>query len=361
MGGVFAQTVLGYKALFWLSFGLAIIFFILAILTIPPSPPMKTDVFKKLDIYGTLFVVIGALLIVFAFTSAPGNWSTAKVIAPMIIGVLLLCGFLIWEEYFSFRFNLESLIPREVWTYPNFLPVFIIAPLTFPGFFIIILNGSLLLTQSQGVSSLCYFSWSVLTLQHSFIIAAVYFLPICICCGIFATVGGALYGKFPPKYALIGGPVSMIVGYILFSRNGLDTIFWKFTFTGELFIGTGIAFVFANLINVAVSSAPGHMQGVIAGIIQTSGQIGTAIGFGIATSMVSGSTPESKLVGYQNSFYLAIAFNAVAALVALVFVRVNPKAVEAQPAEKLVSAENPTEPTPSAVDTPQENTSATVA
>lgn len=65
------------------------------------------------------------------------------------------------------------------------------------------------------------------------------------------------------------------------------------------------------------------MQGLIAGILQTVGQLGTALAFAIGSSLIHGETPEELLSGYRNSFYTAVAFAAVAFILTVLFVRTS--------------------------------------
>lgn len=63
---------------------------------------------------------------------------------------------------------------------------------------------------------------------------------------------GLLYGKVPPKWVIAGGEVLVIVGEILFSRNGIHTIFWRYTFTGQIVMALGLSGFFVNYLNIAV-------------------------------------------------------------------------------------------------------------
>lgn len=152
VGGAFASTSIGYRGLFWLSFGLAMTFAILSFILVPPAHT-NTASLKKLDYPGAFFITAGALLLVFGFTEAVQGWSQPRVIAPIVLGVVTIAFFIFWEEFILEKYiGLEPLIPRKVWSFPNFSPIVPITGLTYATFFVILLNGSQFLIRVQGVS-----------------------------------------------------------------------------------------------------------------------------------------------------------------------------------------------------------------
>lgn len=278
----------------------------LAFVLVPPTPTDFSRA-KKLDYPGAIFITVGALLLVFGFTEAPTDWNQAKVIAPVVLGGAIIIFFIIWEEFIVEKyFSLEPLIPRKVWSYHNFAPIVSITGFTYATFFIILLNGSQFLIRVQGKSQ---------------ITAALEFLPVSIVALIAMFALGAVYGRVPPKWVIAVGEILGIVGILLFSRNEVNTNFWRYTFTGEFVMVLGMAGYFVNYLNVAMSSAPNDMQGLIAGILQTVAQLGTALGFAIASSLIHGETKEELKEAYRNSFYTAMAFGAASFILAVVFIK----------------------------------------
>jgi hypothetical protein len=136
----------------------------------------------------------------------------------------------------------------------------------------------------------------------------------------------------PPKWLLVIAPIILASGVILFSRNDEHTGYWKYTFSGSIVMSLGTAIFFINYLNVAYAATPAEDQGLVSGIIQTSAQIATALGLAIASSFLSGTTPETLLPQYRNSFWTAVAFGGAGSLVALFFV----KSISPRPSSKLV-------------------------
>lgn len=152
VGGAFAETSLGYRGLLWLSFGLGVIFSIMAVILLPPSPS-QPHAARSLDYVGAFFSTAAALLIVFGFTEASSSWNQAKVIAPIVIGVLLIGVFILWEEVVLSKVfkSVPPLIPRRVWGYKNLSAIFVLTGLSFGGFFLIVLHAAQFLVRVQGV------------------------------------------------------------------------------------------------------------------------------------------------------------------------------------------------------------------
>lgn len=87
-------------------------------------------------------------------------------------------------------------------------------------------------------------------------------------------------------------------------------------------MAVGLSGYFVNYLNVAISSAPAEMQGLIAGILQTVAQLGTAMGFAIASSQISTTgTPQELLSDYRNSFYTAMTFGGLAFILAILLIK----------------------------------------
>jgi MFS family permease len=139
----------------------------------------------------------------------------------------------------------------------------------------------------------------------------------------------------PPKWLLVIAPIILASGVILFSRNDIHTGYWQYTFSGSIVMSLGTAIFFINYLNVAYAATPAEDQGLVSGIVQTSAQIATALGLAIASSFLSGNTPETLLPQYRNSFWTAVAFGGSGSLVALFFV----KSIPPRPSSKVVADE----------------------
>ncbi|PVH83946.1 MFS general substrate transporter [Cadophora sp. DSE1049] len=313
VGGAFASTGLGYRGPMWLSFGISSVLCALAFLLLKPTPRDPSIEKKPLDIIGAFLVTAGCAIVVYGFTEAPTGWSHAKVIAPIVIGVSLLVSFFVYEQFIVWRFlpRVDPLIPTRVWAYSNLVPLTIQTGFLFGCFFLSVLNGSTFLLRVQ---------------ERKPLISAVMWSPLIIGTLIFCVLMGPFYNHryLPPKWLLVIGPLILAAGVTLISRNDTETGYWQYTFSGAVVMSLGTAIFFIHYLNVAYAATPPEDQGLVSGIIQTSAQVATALGLAIGSSFLSSESPEGLLPEYRNSFYVAIAFGGVGAIVGLIWLKPIP-------------------------------------
>ncbi|KAH8820201.1 major facilitator superfamily domain-containing protein [Xylogone sp. PMI_703] len=275
-----------------------------------PHSIIKRDLslVRKLDYEDAFFITRSLLLIVLGFTEAPDQWSAGVTLGPLISGIGLLGFFIVWDEFILPKYfpDKEALIPKRLWSFRNFSAILPITGFSYGTCYLMLLNGSQFLVRIQGKSAL---------------ISAVEFLPFTIAPLIVMPIFGILYSKIDPKWVIAAGEAIVIVGDVLFSRNGIDTMYWRFTFPAVILISVGTAAFFVNNVNIAVASAPIADQGIVAGVVQSVAQASIAVAFSISGSFLTGQTRQSLLKGYQNSFYCACGFSGAALLITLLFLR----------------------------------------
>ena len=62
---------------------------------------------------------------------------------------------------------------------------------------------------------------------------------------------GLLHSKINPKWVIATGEAIVIVATVLFSRNGVETTYWRFTFPAVILISVGTTAFFVNNVNIA--------------------------------------------------------------------------------------------------------------
>jgi MFS family permease len=109
-------------------------------------------------------------------------------------------------------------------------------------------------------------------------------------------------------------------------------------------IGVGLGFSFVPVSIAALAGATGREAGLASGLINTSQQIGGAIGIAIATTIFRtkakdlGFTPAGFVSGYQDAFWALIALALIGAVAAFILLRGvrREDVVEQEPAEVAV-------------------------
>lgn len=74
------------------------------------------ETLARIDYGGVILCVAGVVLFLFGLTSGiSSSWTSARVIAPMIVGVFVFAGFIFWEA----KFAKEPSLPMHLFKLPN--------------------------------------------------------------------------------------------------------------------------------------------------------------------------------------------------------------------------------------------------
>ena len=106
-----------------------------------------------------------------------------------------------------------------------------------------------------------------------------------------------------------------MAGYALFLRFDGSPSFVALMLPTMLLIGAGFALSFPSQNIQAVAGIPDHEQGLASGLVNTSFQLGGAIGLAVVTAVVSG---EVSLDAFRPAIAVVTGFAALGLLVALV-------------------------------------------
>src|SRR6478735_7802205 len=148
---------------------------------------------------------------------------------------------------------------------------------------------------------------------------------------ISANVAAAAVTRVGVKPTLVTGMSVMTVGLVLFSQVSVDGSYWKSLFPGFLVIGFGMPLAFVSLTIAALAGTREHEAGLASGLINTSQQIGGAVGIAILSTVATSTTsdsvasgtpvPSALTQGFQHAFWAGAAIAFVGVLVSLFLVR----------------------------------------
>ncbi|HVX58291.1 MAG TPA: MFS transporter, partial [Candidatus Saccharimonadales bacterium] len=138
--------------------------------------------------------------------------------------------------------------------------------------------------------------------------------------------------KIGYKPFLVAGPVFLAIGlYTISVLMKVGGHYWQNVFPGLVLIALGMGCSFISMTLAATSGVPKHLSGIASGVLNTSQQVGGAIGLAIlsavyASDLKSGlasgtSVPEAKIHGFQAGLHVGVALAVAAAIVALVVVK----------------------------------------
>lgn len=309
VGGAFLESSVKYKGITYVSFAISLLLGIMAFFNFPIVSRNK-DKLRDLDYIGSSILISGLLLIIVGFTEAGEHWNSPKTYVILPIGCVLVGVFIIYENYVSPKMfpNTHLLIPKPVWTIPNFIPLVFNSILNFSGYFGMIFISTSYFLYIDDVSPL---------------ITGVRYLPFIVTLLFTLILMSQIYGVFSPKWISTLGFLIGVGGLILFSRVDykVSYYYWKFSFTGQVLLGFGSVLYFIHYLNMIITATPLKFQGIVTGIAQTFAQFGIALSFAVITSIVGDTSDKEKLhKRYINATYFCLACYGLGTLVLLFFV-----------------------------------------
>jgi predicted MFS family arabinose efflux permease len=156
---------------------------------------------------------------------------------------------------------------------------------------------------------------------------ALAFLPA----GILVAVGspriGPIVDRLGAPRVIALGTAATAIGYALVLRFDAHAEYLTVLLPTMLLIGIGFMLLFPALNIQATMGVANHEQGLASGLVQTSFQIGGAVGLAIVSAVVSSGSAAGDLFGaYQTAVGVALAIAALGLLVAIVGLLREPRA-----------------------------------
>ena len=156
-----------------------------------------------------------------------------------------------------------------------------------------------------------------------YIVAAV--IGGCLLTGGYGSVIGASIG------ALIFGMTMLTIGLLYFTQVSVGGSYWADLFPGFLVLGVAIPFAFVPITIAALAGTKPHEAGLASGLINTSQQIGGAVGIAVLSTIAVTKTsdelasgtqaPIALTDGFVNAFWAGAAIAFVGVLVSIFLVR----------------------------------------
>ena len=158
-----------------------------------------------------------------------------------------------------------------------------------------------------------------------------------------AGLSQALVTKIGPRPVMAFGLALITAGMVWYSQISVHTTFASGLLPGYLLVGVGMAFSFIPMSIAALAGVEPRDAGLASGLINTSQQIGGALGVAIAATVAfthtstllhSGHSPaDAQTSGFALGFWVIAGFGAAAVLATLVLVRSQELVLDAETAE----------------------------
>jgi EmrB/QacA subfamily drug resistance transporter len=309
LGGILTDY-LSWRWIFFVNVPVGIVVFLLTPRIVPESRRDAEE--RHYDALGAVLVSAGLALLVYAISEAPNvGWGTARTILLLIASVALLVGFLVNERRVH-----DPLMPFHIFR------VRTVAGANAVGFLlgaVIFANFFLLTLYVQDV------------LGFSPIKTGLTFLATAGTAVVSAGVAQALTTRFGVKPIIIIGLALLTAAMVWYSQIPVHGKYVSDLLPGYLMVGVGIAFAFVPVSIAALAGVAEREAGLASGLINTSQQIGGAIGTALASTVFA--THLKSLAGaarptiadfahsYGYAFWPLALFGAAAIVAAITLIR----------------------------------------
>jgi len=115
--------------------------------------------------------------------------------------------------------------------------------------------------------------------------------------------------RFGPRRTLIPGLFMIAVGLLLFARTPVDGVFVTDVLPPLLLVGLGVGTAFPSLMTLAMSGATPQDAGLASGLVNTTAQVGGAIGLAILATLATGRTDDLEAAGAAHEAALNSGFH----------------------------------------------------
>jgi EmrB/QacA subfamily drug resistance transporter len=319
-GGILTKY-LGWEWIFWVNVPVGILVLILTPIYVRES--RREDVVHEYDPLGALTVTTGLIVLVYAISEAPdAGWASFRTIGLLVVSGLLLAFFVLWEWR-----ERAPLMPLGIFRIRLLSAANFVAFLQAAGVY-----GSFLLLTLY-MQQVLHFS----ALQTGFAFLATAGTAV-----LMAGPAQALTTRIGVKPVLVVGLGLLTAGILWYTQVDVDGSYPVDLLPGFLAVGIGLPFSFIPLTIAALAGVEDREAGLASGLLNTSQQVGGAIGTAVLstvafthaeTELAHGTQPPAAFTeGFQWGFWIGVGIWAAALLAALVLIRREeipaPEAVE---------------------------------
>jgi EmrB/QacA subfamily drug resistance transporter len=308
LGGILTDA-LSWEWIFFVNVPVGVLGFVLAPFLLKESRDARVTSF---DAPGAVLVTAGLVTLVYAITQANNNgWGSLETIGLFSAAAVMLAAFLAWE-----RRTAEPLVPGSFFRLRTVVGANVAGLILGTAIFAMFLMLTLYMQQVLGYSAMK---------------TGVAYLAVAGTAIFWSGLAAQLVTRIGVKPVLAIGMTALSAGLVYFTQVSVGGSYLGDLLPGFLLIAIGLGFSFVPISIAALAGVPAAEAGLASGLINTSQQIGGALGIAalsaIATSTTSDSIgsgsalPLALTDGFQAAFIAAAGVAILGILVALFVVR----------------------------------------
>jgi EmrB/QacA subfamily drug resistance transporter len=318
LGGVLTDA-LSWEWIFFVNVPVGVVGFALAPVLLEESRDARV---QRFDLPGAVLVTGGLSSMVYAITQAgQDGWLAGGTLAVFAVSFALLAGFVAWELRHPEPLMRFGILQTRTVSGAN-VAGFILGTALFSMFLMLTLYMQQVLGYSAMKSGLAYLAVAGTAI-------------------VWSGVASQLVTRLGVKPVLVIGMATLTAGLLYFTRVSVGGSYASDLLPGFLLIGVGIGFSFVPISIAALAGIKPAEAGLASGLINTSQQIGGALGIAALSTIATSATEDSvgngavlsqALVdGFSSAFLVGAVVAALGLVAALTLVRRDELATEALP------------------------------
>ena len=302
-GGVLTEAI-NWHWIFFVNLPIGVATALLARRLVPASDGIGLH--RGADIPGALLLTGGLMLGVYTILEAgEQGWGSTQTLALGGVSIALLALFLARQARIP-----NPLMPLRLFRSRNVAGANLVQSLLVVGMFGVFFLGALYMQRILGYGALevglAFLPWTIVMAVMSFRFTAL------------------LNMRFGPRATLLPSLVIIAAGLLLFARTPVDASYPLDILPSMVLMGLGTGLAFPSLMGLAMSGATPEDSGLASGLVNTSMQVGGAIGLAVLATLASERTDglladgESTAAALNSGYHLAYLIGAALVLAAIV-------------------------------------------
>jgi len=308
LGGILTDA-LSWEWIFFVNVPVGILGFALAPFLLEESRDARV---KRFDLPGAVLVTSGLSSLVYAITRAgQDGWLAPQTIGVFAVSGSLLVSFVVWELYHPEPLMRFGILRTRTVSGAN-VAGFIMGTALFSMFLMLTLYMQQVLGYSPMKTGVAYLAVAGTAI-------------------VWSAVAAQLVTRVGVKPVLVVGMTALTLGLLYFTQVSVGGSYVADLLPGFLMVGVGIGFSFVPISIAALAGVQPAEAGLASGLINTSQQIGGALGIAalstIATTHAQDSVaggaavPVALVDGFSSAFLVGAVFAALGLVSALTLIR----------------------------------------
>jgi MFS family permease len=301
-GGILTEAI-SWHWIFFINIPVGIVTALLTVRLVDDVPGIGLD--KGADVPGAVLLVSGLMLGVYTILHvADVGWGATETLLLGAASIALEAAFVLRQSRIE-----TPLMPLRLFRSRNVTGANAVQAPLVAGMFSMFFLGALYLQRILGYDPLE---------------VGLAFLPTTIVMGTMSLgFSEKLIMRFGPRRTLIAGLIMIGGGLLLFARTPVDGQYVADLLPPLLLTGFGVGTSFPSLMTLAMSGATPEDAGLASGLVNTTAQVGGAIGLAVLATLASQRTDSeleagaSQLAALNSGFHLAYLVGAGLVAVAL--------------------------------------------